>query len=424
MGVIDWQLMCNGLNNMMDNGIILYGASKTGEDMIKFLKHLNLEGKVIAIIDSDERKWEKKWMHYKISGPELLYTLSPDALIVITSVYLQEISEYLVTDLYCSQNISSILAFKAALHYDVYGDSALYIENNKIKKYKEEYEIWKKNYVSLKFSEQRNYFLNVIRCIIEYPDCILLHGTLKTGNISLKSSFNSSRRNVAFTMHLAYYNEKTFGLIKNVISYFKEHKIKIITGVREPIERIISQKWQRIGCYYQNKDKCYPVLIDENYDNYITDLISYENSHERSFDCENVFYTDIADWFYEHIEKVFGINVFEHKFDKNKGYTIINKDNISLFIYRLDKLSGLEQEISEFSEDNSFKLKKENVASEKAYSLAYNEYKKQVKIEERFFNSLVNSKGMTHFYTEKECEKYKKNWEEKIIKMEQDHINH
>lgn len=127
------------------------------------------------------------------------------------------------------------------------------------------------------------------------------------------------------------------------------------------------------------------------------------------------YYADIADWFEDHIEKTFDINIFEYPFDKEKGYSIIKKNNISIFIYRLDKLSQLEREIGEFVGDTSFTLVKTNVASDKEYSFAYNEYLKNVKIKKEFFNTLTYSKGMTHFYTDEECRQYKNKWNNKLI---------
>lgn len=117
----------------------------------------------------------------------------------------------------------------------------------------------------------------------------------------------------------------------------------------------------------------------------------------------------------DHIEKVFNINVFNYPFDKDKGYSIIEKNNISIFIYRLDKLSGLEKKIKEFSGNNSFKLQKSNLAKEKRYALAYKQYLEKVKVKKEFFDDLICNDGMEHFYTKQECENYIKKWSSKLV---------
>lgn len=124
---------------------------------------------------------------------------------------------------------------------------------------------------------------------------------------------------------------------------------------------------------------------------------------------------DIADWFKDNIEKIFGINVFDYTFDKEKGYSVIRKDNISIFLYRLDKLNKLEKEIIEFTGKNYFKLIKDNISSNKKYIFAYKEYLNHVKINKNLFDKLIHNNGMSHFYTFDEYEQYICKWKDKLI---------
>ena len=149
--------------------------------------------------------------------------------------------------------------------------------------------------------------------------------------------------------------------------------------------------------------------------NRINDLLLYEKFNQNNFNCRDYRYNDSFYWFNDHILKAFGIDIFKYPFDKEKGYSIIVNKNISIFVYRLDKLDELENEIREFSGDNNFKLKRANVASEKRYAFAYREYMQNVKVNTDFFDNLVKSKGMTHFYTEEECKNYRKKWESKLV---------
>lgn len=423
MCLIDWELMSCGLSEKIDKGIILYGASGTGKKMAMFLNKLGLNDRVLAVIDSDEKKWEHNWMQYKVSNPKALNLLSKDAIIVITSVYLNEIYQFLKQEIKCSQKICSIFSFQLAIHYDIMNTSN-YIKDEVMINYKIKYELWKKSDMSRLLARRYHIFFDMIKCIIEKPVSILLCGIQKTGNWSLKTSFETSMKldNVIFTNHESYCDKFTYKNIKEILQIMNQHEIKIISGVREPIERIISQKWQRIEMPYDcYDDSSIPIIVDENYDDFITNLTSYKKSKLNfsvtQFDYNNYinFYADIYDWFEDNIKKIFDINIFEYSFNKEKGYSIINNKNISIFIYRLDKLSKLEKEIGEFIGDTSFTLTKANVASEKKYAFAYNEYLKKVKIKKSFFDSLTCSKGMTHFYTEEECAKYNEKWKDKLI---------
>lgn len=425
MCLIDWEIMSCGLSEEIDKGIILYGASGTGKKMVTLLNNLGLTDKVLAVVDSNNQKWGNKWMQYEIQSPKALNFLSSEAIIVITSVYLSEIYYFLQSEIKCSQRICSSFSLKHAIHYDIMNNMSNYIKDEIIENYKIQYELWKKNRILIAFTDRYQVFFNMIKYIIENQVSILLCGIQKTGNVSLKTSFelNKNLNNVIFTYHTSYCDMFTYEKIKEVLQLMNQHEIKIISGVREPIERIVSQKWQRMDFPYScSSDSNIPLIIDEHYENFITRLISYETLKTKlsrtKFDYTNggiSYYADIADWFEDHIKKTFDINVFEYPFNKEKGYSIIKNKNISIFIYRLDKLSKLEKEIGEFVGNVTFTLTKSNVASEKKYVFAYKEYLKKVKIKKSFFDSLTCSKGMTHFYTQEECEKYKNKWKDRLI---------
>lgn len=421
MNIIDWHIMSNGLNKKIDDGFILYGASGAGKRMVLLLHDLGLSDKVLAVVDSDEKKWGKDfWLGYKISSPDIINAVSNDAIIVITSIHLNEIYQYLEKKMKCSNEVCSAFSLRHALHYDIMNNEPYYIETIMLENYKKKYDLWRNMVISKYFLLQQECFVDMIQYITERPESILLCAMQKTGNTSLNTSLEISlgrkkKDNVSFTLHASYYDKYTYTYLKKVLQYFNKNEIKIISGIREPIERIISNKWQHTYLPFLNNDNCMTNLVDENYEHFITDLISYEELSGNKFCARDSFYADAYDWFKDHIEKSFGINVFAYPFNKKEGYCVIKKNNISIFLYRLDKLSGLEKEIGQFIDDSSFKLKKSNIASEKHYTFAYHQYLQQVKIKKEFFNILVNSKGMTHFYTNEECKVYRDKWNNKLI---------
>lgn len=416
--VIDWKIMSSGLNAEISNGIILYGASGSGERILLLMNELGLSDKVIAVVDSNEKKWGDNWLGYKISNPKLINNISNKAIIVIASVYLDEIFQYLNNELKCLQKICSRFSLIHAIHYDIMNNKTNYINSEIVKKYKLKYNLWKYNEKKVFNIMIQKYFTDIIRTIMINKESILLCGIQKVGNTSLSVSFdinkiNKQLNNVIFTRHLLYYDKCSFKKIKYILEIFNNNHIKIISGVRKPIERIISQKWQKTGRPYLNDDICISSIVDSSYEKYNMNLKIEEKLGEME---DFGVYADVVDWFKVYIEKLFKIDVFKYPFNKEKGYSIITKNNISIFIYRLDKLSKLEKEIGEFIGDNSFVLKKENIASEKKYKFAYKQYLEQVRIKKEFFDSLVNSKGMNHFYTDKECKEYLDECKDRLIK--------
>lgn len=416
MKVIDWQLLSCGINNEICNGFILYGASGTGEKMVMLLRELNLSHKILAVTDSDERKWGQNWMGYTISNPNIVNNIPNNSIIVIASVYLDEIFKFLQIKLKCQHKICSSFSLQHALHYELMGTRSNYFSKDIVLKYKKKYELWKNNLKSRNYILQQREYFEMVKCIMENSVSILLCGIQKTGNTSLMASFDKKKwTNVAFTRHVLYFDRHTLNLLKEGLCNFNNHEIKIISGIREPVERIISQTWEHMSIPFLYNDIFISDILDSDNGHFITKLTEYEKLSGQKYDCTSCFYLDIVDWFKDHIEKIFGINVFDYYFDKEKGYSIIKKDNVSIFIYRLDKLDGLEKEICMFTDNDSFILKKDNFASGKKYIFAYREYLKRVKIKQDFFNRLVGSKGMTHFYTNEECNNYNNKWKDKLI---------
>ncbi len=139
MEIIDWKIMCDGLNKEIINGIVLYGASLTGKNLVMLLDELDLRRKVLAVVDSSENRWGEEWMGYIIESPGIIKRVSDSAVIVITSVYLKEIYESLKNNYKVKQSICSVFSFRHALHYDIYNDVSSYIGNYNGQAYKNKY---------------------------------------------------------------------------------------------------------------------------------------------------------------------------------------------------------------------------------------------------------------------------------------------
>ncbi len=406
MKSIDWELMKNGAANVSKRRILLYGASTVGERFVKNMTTLGLASQIIAVSDSNEKKWGEKWNGYSIIPPTKIEKYSEDILIVITSTFVAEIFQKL-EEMGLKRECTGSVCFSLAIHYDLMQNKAHYLQEQNIQAYKRKYEIWKQN---VDFSNQvtsRSEY-DIAHVLTRCSTAVLVHGIPKTGNTSLRTSFEGYP-NVAFTYHRVYHDELSFHHIKELVNEF-DTEIRIITGVRPPIERIISQSWQMVRYPFTNQDENISTVVDEKYTGFVD---GSEDAYGDYYDM--ISYADSKEWFFDQVEKPFAVNVFEDTFDKEKGYSIIKKGSVSVFVYRLDKLSQLEEEIREFSGISNFCLKKSNDASDKAYAMAYKEYMRNVQVKKGFFLKLLKSQGMTHFYTEEECQKIYEKWEKHLI---------
>ena len=94
MKTLDWIVMQKGAREIVQTGLVLYGASSTGDRMVNYLRDMGISDKIVAVIDSDEKKWGERWNGYEVYSPKKLEDIENNITIVITSVFVKEISEW------------------------------------------------------------------------------------------------------------------------------------------------------------------------------------------------------------------------------------------------------------------------------------------------------------------------------------------
>ena len=100
-----------------------------------------------------------------------------------------------------------------------------------------------------------------------------------------------------------------------IINYDISKPRTFITGVRDPVERVISGYFESLG-----KSQVQNNISDEVLHQKLASDIS-----------------KITEWFdHGYFSK---INIYDYPFDKELGYSIIKKGNITIFLYRLDSMN-------------------------------------------------------------------------------------
>jgi len=181
-------------------------------------------------------------------------------------------------------------------------------------------------------------------------------------------------------------------------SVLSNEKWKIISLVRDPIDRNISAFFQNINLFvpdllnkYRNKE----ILLAE-----LFCMFFEKASHKYPLN-----------WFDNQIRKTFGIDIFLEDFSKHKGYHIYRKDNFELLILRLEDLNNcFEPAIRDFLNIENINLKNDNISKDKEYKKIYQKFKNNIIIPESYFELMYNSKFTKYFYTEAEIKKFVKRW--------------
>lgn len=259
--------------------------------------------------------------------------------------------------------------------------------------------------------------------ILDCPEKVWLYQPGKVGSSTIYAS--SSLELIHMHSLAAMYAGSENEVYKKMLFDIKKKPIKIITGVREPISRDLS-------AFFQDSERnIYPLFLGSSvvltsYADYYRvpkwksgQVYMWENNLQTSFEkiCQimTANHADEFSWFDYEIKALFDIDIFEYPFDKERGYTVIEKDNIQIFVYKCEKLSELEKEIGEFIGDKDFKLTNSNVGAKKVYSYTYKAFKEDVQIDRAYFDYYYeNPKWLSHFYTESEIAGFRKKWESKL----------
>ena len=195
----------------------------------------------------------------------------------------------------------------------------------------------------------------------------------------------------------------------NKLNYDLNHKNKlIVVGVRNPIDRNISEFFQNFQCDFLNDIE----LKKNNYRgeyNYICNLESLLQKSTNEiidlfFNHDNFknYHFIFNDWFDEFFDL---INIKSFTFNKQKGFQFYHlKNNNTLLVYTLEKMNDNLEEFKTFFNLDSFPI--HNDANDKYYKNVYNNFKKNISFTNDYKNKLLNTNIMNTFYTSEQIQNF------------------
>lgn len=176
--------------------------------------------------------------------------------------------------------------------------------------------------------------------------------------------------------------------------FSKGDKVKIITFYRDPLSRNISSFFQNLDVYFKTSE---------------FESLDYKILEERFNKAINLHDTP-NNWFDLEFKKKLNIDVFKYPFNKQKGYTLISKGNIEVFLCVTNKINHLETELGDFLELDDFKLNNSNIGDKKWYKDLYIEFKERYKPTTKMLDTLYGSNTINHFYNDDEINRMKSRW--------------
>ena len=186
------------------------------------------------------------------------------------------------------------------------------------------------------------------------------------------------------------HNIKTGFEIRNYLEKNRDKRVKVITLVREPVMRSISdlfQNWQHI---FEDIEK-----------------VKNEQLLQRMAKMEHDY---TLSWFETEFSEFLGVDIYELPFDPKKGYGIYHLPKIDLLCMKFEMLNQKgEQAIREFLHLD-LKLRPTNVTLKKKGNQGYAFLKSNFKTSPDKLRKLYQSKYVQFFYSEAEIKGFIQQW--------------
>ncbi|MEB3214130.1 MAG: putative capsular polysaccharide synthesis family protein [Leptolyngbyaceae bacterium] len=190
-------------------------------------------------------------------------------------------------------------------------------------------------------------------------------------------------------------------------------KLSVITLTRDPVAAMLSTFFQaldnRRGHEFRNADGT--PQTDR--------IISVIHRKFKEFDEST---NRICTWFDRELKTTFGIDVFEHPFDPEQGYQVIQTDQVDLLLLRLEDLNQVgEGVVSEFlGLPSPLKLKNRNQRDRQKIADLYSYVKANLDLPRPVCRKIYESRYATHFYSPAERKAFINTWAvERRVKNEQ-----
>lgn len=178
--------------------------------------------------------------------------------------------------------------------------------------------------------------------------------------------------------------------VRAVLDKNPSKRIKVITLVREPVVRSISDLYQNWEEHFENI-----MQIDKD---------------RLKVHVESLDYEYVLNWFDSEFKEFLKVDIFELPFDKSKGYEVYNLSKVDICCIKLEKLNQVGELALKELLGQDYTLRSANKSENKKGSEGYNFLKKNVKIDSQKLDMLYSSKLMKHFYTEQELANFKRRW--------------
>ena len=192
-------------------------------------------------------------------------------------------------------------------------------------------------------------------------------------------------------------------LCKELAKSFNKKNWKIISLVRDPIARAISD-------FFQNVESYYPELIKKNG---ALDLTLTNRHLQKLFDEFDEKMDYASNWFDKELNTVFNIDIYSYPFNKTEGFGIIKNGSVEVLLFTLEKLNDCYQNaIFDLIGVSGMRLVNVNIGAKKKFADSYKYIKQNLRLPNQVCKKIYSTKSAKHFYSEKKINEFIEKWSE------------
>jgi hypothetical protein len=168
----------------------------------------------------------------------------------------------------------------------------------------------------------------------------------------------------------------------------KRKNIKIITLIRNPIDRDVSMFFQDLPEWlvYHKKLHKYDARLENS--SMLNDVFNL--TYDASFGLE---------WFDKELKRFTDIDIYDYEYEQDKGFLKITKGKYEILLIEMNKINAVEGVLSDFS-GLDVNVSQGNRGEAKWYGDAYKSFKTDFKPSAEYLSAVNSSKFYTHFYKE------------------------
>lgn len=392
----------SNLSIYRQNTVILWGAGIFGNKLHEMLKEFQIV--VEAFCDNDSEKWGTLHFGIPVISPDEL-NQRPDKQNIVVQISTSRDSNEL-------QNTLEEMGFSSIISYsECFQVVSFYLKLNLIKKDKLFFlggtEL-RPEHIFLEQGKIQNAYGEQIICICSPP---------KTGTTGMNMNLHKNTGSLVHYKHQA--SELPLDMLKAT-----GKPLKFIVGLREPIAREISNVFEDIGCmgsFSRDWDWDFSQMdgfgMETGGDAQVffdVRQANYEKRYPTKKDEQgNVLVKSrIAHFFDDFNQQV--LNSFDYPFSVEKGWSVIKQGNVEVFIYQLEKLNEIRENLSRFLGIPLEHWNLYNDAGSKWVADAYRTGKKEIRFSQEYVDTIYNEPWVKHFYSPEDIETFKERWKGNI----------